>query len=164
MVKLSAVPPLSTPAPPAASQVQAARQAVLAVPESDLGVLLVTGKDRVTWLNGLVTCDLVKRAEGEARYGLVVVRTGRVLVDVVVVLEAERAWVVVPSSLRTPLREHLDHYLVMEDAEMAPDAPLEVWSLHGPRSGDVLAAARAAGASGAALDRTELGGAVVLFG
>jgi folate-binding protein YgfZ len=146
------------------AQVRAARQTALAVPEPDLGVLLVTGKDRVLWLNGLVTCDLVKSAEGEARYGLVVVRNGRVLVDVIVLLEAERAWLVVPSTQRAVLREHLDHYLVMEDVEIAPDAPLEVWSLHGPRSGDVLSAAIEAGAVGARIDRTELGGAIVLFG
>jgi folate-binding protein YgfZ len=137
---------------------------VLAVPESDLGALLVTGRDRVTWLNGLVTCDLVKRAEGDARYGLVVVRNGRVLVDVVAVLEPERTWLVAPSSALATLRGHLDRYLVMEDAEMAPDGPVEVWSLHGPRSGEVAAAAQRAGASVANLDRTELGGAIVLLG
>jgi folate-binding protein YgfZ len=166
MVKLPAMisPPGSgSPAPSGAAQVHAARKAALAVPEIDLGALRVTGRDRVAWLNGLVTCDLVKRPEGEARYGLVVVRSGRLLVDVVVLFEAEQAWVVVPSGSRAALRAHLDHYLVMEDAEMAPDSPVEVWSLHGPKSGDVLDAARAAGGAGATLDRTGLGGAIVLF-
>jgi folate-binding protein YgfZ len=146
------------------AQVHAARHTVLAVPERDRGVLVVTGKDRVTWLNGLVTCDLVKRhEEGVARYGLVVVRSGRVLVDIVVMLEPEQAIVVVPLDQRAAVREHLDHYLVMEDAEMAPDAAFDLWSLHGPRSADVLRAARQAGAVGAALDRTDLGGAIVLW-
>lgn len=130
--------------------------------EPDLGALVVTGSDRASWLNGLVTCDLVKRREGEARYGLIVVRSGRVLVDVIVVLEADRAWLVVPAALRGAVREHLDHYLVMEDAEIAPDVVVDVWSLHGPRSAEVLAAARAAGAAGGAVDRTELGGGIVI--
>jgi folate-binding protein YgfZ len=148
---------------PGAPQVQAARKTVLAVPEPDLSALLVTGKDRVAWLNGLVTCDLLKRPDGEARYGLVVVRSGRVLVDVIVVVEPESVWLVVPGNLRAGVREHLDRYLVMEDVEMAPDLPVEVWSIHGPRSGEVLAAARAAGVAGGALDRTGLGGAVLVF-
>src|SRR5262249_33809464 len=47
----------------ARAQVEAARRAVLAVPTAppDLATLVVTGKDRVSWLNGLVTCDLAKR-------------------------------------------------------------------------------------------------------
>lgn len=145
------------------SQVAAARRAVLALPEPDLTALSVTGKDRITWLNGLVTCNLASCREGEARYGLVVVRSGRVLVDVTVVLLAGKVLLVVPAALRGALREHLDHYLVMEDAEIAPDVALDVWSLHGPRSGDVLRAAVEAGAMGAPLDRTELGGAIVAF-
>lgn len=150
------------------SQVAAARRTVLALPEPELTALAVTGKDRITWLNGLLTCDLLKSAkgsagEGEARYGLVVVRSGRMLVDVVVVLANDTALLVVPAALRGALRQHLDHYLVMEDAEIGPDAAFDVWSLHGPRSGDVLRAAVEAGAVGAGLDRTELGGAVVVF-
>jgi folate-binding protein YgfZ len=156
---------MSSPSSPSGgdAQVRAARQTVLAVPEPDLGALLVTGKDRITWLNGLVTCDLVKRAAGDACYGLVVVRSGKVLADVVVLLQPERAWLLLPMSSRDVVRAHLDHHLVMEDADMAPDAPVEVWSLHGPRAGEVLATACAAGAAGGMLDRTELGGAVLLF-
>jgi folate-binding protein YgfZ len=132
------------------------------VVEPSLAALRVTGKDRVTWLNGLVTCDLLKRAADEARYGLVVVRSGKVLVDVTVILEAEEAYVVTSAALVGPLREHLDRYLVMEDAEMTAPA-VEVISLHGPRSAAVLAAAREGGAAGGAIDRTGLGGGVVVF-
>jgi folate-binding protein YgfZ len=50
----------------------------------------------------------------------------------------------------------------MEDVEVLdrPDA-FDAWAVHGPRAGDVLAAARRAGAVGGGLDRTGLGGAVV---
>jgi folate-binding protein YgfZ len=146
-------------------QVDAARRASLAVPSGDLATLVVTGKDRVSWLNGLVTCDLVKRADGEARYGLVVARNGRVISDATVVIDDAdaRALVVVPAELVEKLRAHLDHYLVMEDAEVAADTgAFEPWMLHGPRSGDVLAVARAAGAVGGDVDATGLGGAIAL--
>jgi tRNA-modifying protein YgfZ len=144
-------------------QLDAARRAVLAVPSPELATLVVTGKDRVSWLNGLVTCDLVKRPEGEARYGLVVSRSGRVLADPIVVVEGDRALVVVAGEVLERLRAHLEHYLVMEDAETAAAADgFEPWLLHGPRSSDVLVAARAAGALGGVVDRTVLGGAIVL--
>jgi len=145
------------------AQVKAARSSVLAVPMRDLATLVVTGKDRISWLNGLMTCDLMKRPEGEAWYGLVVVRNGRVLTDAVVVVDDARALVVLPGEHVEGVRAHLNHYLVMEDAVVEPRADaFVVWTVHGPRSGDVLAAARGAGGAGGVVDRTGLGGAVVL--
>jgi hypothetical protein len=146
-------------------QVAAAKEGVLALQQGDLATLVVTGQDRVAWLNGLLTCDLVKRAAGTAVYGLAVVRNGRVLTDATVVFddEGERALVAVPASVVDALRTHMDHYLVMEDAEMAPGTDAFVaWALHGPRSGEALEAARQAGAVGGTVDRTGLGGAFVL--
>jgi hypothetical protein len=148
--------------------VDAGRATVLAVPRADLAALVVTGEDRISWLNGLVTCDLARWTEAspspaDARYGLVVSRSGRVLADPILLADGDRVIAVVPAHVTGRLREHLDHYLVMEDAEMAPsDDAFEIWLLHGPLSARVLAAARDAGASGAAFDRTGLGGAVVL--
>jgi folate-binding protein YgfZ len=146
-------------------QVDVAKAGLLAVPQPALVTLVVTGKDRVTWLNGLLTCDLVKRAPGTATYGLAVGRNGRVLADATVVTDdlRERLLVVVPASAAELLRAHLDHYLVMEEVEMAPRTDgFDVWDLVGPRAGEALDAAQAAGALGGVVDRMGLGGAVVL--
>jgi folate-binding protein YgfZ len=147
------------------TQVEAARGAVLALARPDRVTLVVTGQDRLSWLNGLLTCDLVKRAPGDAAYGLAVARSGRVLADATVVVDDSGARVLaaVPGGVASALRTHLEHYLVMEDAEMAPGVDAyEAWALHGPRSAEVLEAARAAGAAGGGLDRTGLGGALLL--
>ncbi len=53
----------------------------------------------------------------------------------------------------------LEHHLIMEDAAVDEGA-FEVEHIHGPRSADVLAAVRGAGAFGGLLDVTGLGGAV----
>lgn len=145
-------------------QVQAAKEGALAVQHADLAALVVTGSDRVTWLNGMLTCDLAKRAQGSAAYGLVVERKGHVLADVVVVVDdpGERVLLVVPVFTVESLRAHLEHYLVMEDCEIAVANAWEVWSVHGPRAARALEAARAAGGVGGNLDRTGLGGAVLL--
>jgi tRNA-modifying protein YgfZ len=143
------------------SQVEAARQAVLVLAHPDLATIVVTGKDRRSWLNGLVTCDLVKRDPNAAAYGLVVARNGRVMSDAMIAFDepAGSLLMALPSSVAPAVRAHLDHYLVMEDAEMSPrlDA-FESWAFHGPRADDVLDAARRAGAVGGAVDRTGLGG------
>lgn len=148
----------------AKAQVQAAKEGALAVQHAELAALGVSGKDRITWLNGLLTCDLAKRAPGAALYGLVVERKGHVLSDVDVVVDepGERVMLVVPVFTVESLQVHLEHYLVMEDAEVALATGWEVWSVHGPRAEKALEAARAVGGVGGALDRTGLGGAVVL--
>jgi tRNA-modifying protein YgfZ len=52
----------------------------------------------------------------------------------------------------------------MEDVEFAERADdVALWAVHGPRAVEVLAAARRSGAVGGAIDRTDLGGAVVFF-
>jgi folate-binding protein YgfZ len=137
----------------ARTQVEAAHNAVLAVPRLETLALTVTGRDRLSWLNGLVTCDLAKRREGEAVYGLVVARNGRVLADAVVLVDEARVLLAVSAATVQVLRPHFDHYLVMEDAEVAPEAG---------RFAEVARAAQAAGAIAGELDRTGLGGAVLL--
>jgi folate-binding protein YgfZ len=145
-------------------QVEAASAGALAIPAPELATLAIGGKDRLTWLNGMVTCDLLKRAPGAAVYGLAVARSGKVMADVVVAVDdaGGRLLTAVPAAVAGELRKHLDHYLVMEDVEIAPeDDGFEVWSVHGPRAGDALVAAQGAGGVGGALDRTGLGGTVV---
>ena len=138
-----------------------AKTGALVIPAPELAVLVVTGGDRRTWLNGLITCDLATLKDGDAAYGLFVTQKGRIIADAVVVLEETRAFLAVPRGSLTELRASLDHYLIMEDAEVAEGA-YEVETVHGPRAAEVLAAAREAGAQGGNLDRTGLGGAVVL--
>lgn len=143
------------------AQVAAARSSALVLPVPERATLVVTGRDRVSWLNGLLTCDLGKLEADSARYGLFVARSGRVLADAMISADDARALVSVPRAAAAPLQEHLDHYRVMEDAEFVDrtDA-ISLWAVHGPRSVEVLAAVRSAGAIGGIVDRTELGGAI----
>ena len=147
---------------------EAAKSSVLAIVDAGRATLVVTGRDRASWLNGLLTSDLVRvgvPGSGEASYGLFVGRNGRILADAFVVCDESRALVSVPHETVAILRTHLDHYLVMEDAEMAPDADRFVtWMLHGPASAQALTAVCAAtgpAAVGACIDRTGLGGAIL---
>jgi folate-binding protein YgfZ len=145
-------------------QVKAARRNVLAVPEPDLVAMQVTGADRASWLNGLLTCDLATAKIGDAVYGLAVAQKGRIVTDLLVLLEAERALVLVRRAASTSLAEDFDRHLMMEDAEftLAFD-DFSVVTLHGPASGAVLDAVRASGASGGLVDSTGLGGAVLAW-
>ena len=136
-----------------------AHAGALAVP-ADLGTLLVTGKDRVAWLNGLVTCDLARLGPGDGAYGLTTSKVGRILADVFVVVAEDRLYVGVPRDRAASLRDVLDAYLVMEDAEIADASSDHAWVLvHGKGA---VAAARASGEPWAPIDLTGLGGAAIV--
>lgn len=125
---------------------RAARETVLVVPARDRSAIVVTGKDRTSWLNGLVTCELAKLERDQGAYGLLVEKKGRIQTDVFVVPSHDGATLAlaVPSSLRDGLMATLDHYLIMEDAELAA-ADLVFVVAHGPRAAELRTLAPFAG-------------------
>lgn len=125
---------------------RASRESVLLVPAKDRTAVLVTGKDRTSWLNGLVTCDLAKRERGEGAYGLLVEKKGRIQTDLFVVPSAddETLALALPRPLRESVMVTLDHYLIMEDAELAV-ADLVFFVAHGPRASELRSLAPFAG-------------------
>ena len=148
-------------------QAKAARAGALAVSRDDLVTFVVTGKDRVTWLNGLVTSDVAKLSPERAGYTLAVGRNGRVLADMIVVTDdasasGPRLLLAVPGAVAEALWAHLDHYIVMEDVELGDGSAFRTWTIHGPASADALAAACEQGAVGGTLDLTGLGDAVAI--
>ena len=128
-----------------------------------LGTVEVTGRERVSWLNGLVTCDVTKVARGVAQYGLAVVKVGRILTDLFVVEAQDRLLVAMPRERIAAVREHLERYLIMEDA--AHENVSDAWAWirgHGPLAAALAAeVATAHGGFSGSVDVTGLGGAVL---
>lgn len=135
--------------------------AVFAAPE--LGTIEVAGGDRKSWLNGLLTSDVSQVRPGVASYGLAVVKIGRILSDLWVLDAADRVLVGAPRARVSPLREHFERYLVMEDATHEDASSAWAWMhAHGPAAADVLAeAARAHAGFSGAFDLLGAGGAVL---
>ena len=67
------------------------------------GVLRVTGRDRIEWLNGLLTNDLKSREGPRACAALWLTPQGRMITDVVVLELGEETWLDVPASLSAAL-------------------------------------------------------------
>ncbi len=140
--------------PTVSEQIQLAHESALVISRPDLAIFSVTGDDRVSWLNGLVTCDVTKLAENRAQYGLVVSQKGRIVTDLFIVRRADALVVVVPARIRDDLITTLGRYLVMEDADMLAVDALHVWLAHGPKAHAVPRAAP--------FDFTGLGDAVIV--
>ncbi|HVU05326.1 MAG TPA: folate-binding protein YgfZ [Polyangiaceae bacterium] len=143
---------------------QAARTGALFVPRPDLATLVVSGPDRLEWLQGVLTCDVADLSPGDGRYGLVLTRQGKILSDVLVV--ATKAFVLlgVSASARERVLAWLLGFLVMEDAEIADGTTSHFWALlHGPRGLDeARRLAAPVGGDVGAVDPTGLGGAALV--
>ena len=136
---------------------------LLSAPE--LGTIVVSGKDRQTWLNGIATCDLAPLKAGQGAFGLAVSKTGKVLSPLYVLLEEQQLLIGAPRDLVEGLISHFDRYVIMEDVELEDASGRVSWAFaHGPASKELPSLARAHGAIAAsAVDTSGKGGALFAF-
>ena len=145
--------------------VAAARDGALLVAWPQLGTLVVTGRERQSWLGAILTCDVAGLTPGQGAFGLVLTRKGRILSDVSVVTGPDCVYLSTVPEPATQIHQHLHRMLVMEDAELEDRSGAWLWvSIHGPRA---VALAREAAeqieqAVFSAIDWTGRGGAAVL--
>ena len=109
-------------------------------------ILRITGDDRVTWLNGMVTCDVAKLREGGLQYGLAVTQKGRILADFQLICEKDALLVALPFAVAEDVRAAFEKYVIMEDCELAFMDDVVSWSIVGPKTPAAIEALRAAGA------------------
>ncbi len=142
----------------------AARTSALIVAESERGVLVVSGSERASWLNGVVTCDVAAVGKGQAAFGLVLSKVGKIQSDFYVFSRDPTLCLAVSPGTEATTRAELERMLVMEDAELeSASSELACVALHGPRAVSIASSvASQDGVSVAELDRTGFGGAVLL--
>ncbi len=110
---------------------------------SDLGwrgKILVTGSDRLRWLNGMVSNAVQSLPEGEGNYSFLLSVQGRIQGDCYVYRRAGDVLLDTGIDQVPALMRHLDHFVVMDDVELADVS--QQWtglSLAGPRAPQVLA-------------------------
>src|SRR3954470_1845690 len=105
---------------------------VLVVLQPARGTLSVTGSDAKSWLNGLVTCDVLKVEPGRGAFGLVLNKQGKIQSEVEIVATEEGLLVGVSPGVAERLVASLDKFLVMEDAELSDVSADYLWAdFHG---------------------------------
>jgi tRNA-modifying protein YgfZ len=123
---------------------EAASQGTLLVEAPYLGTIAVSGPERQSWLNGLVTSDVAKLRPGLASYGLVLVKVGRIVSDVFVLHADDQMLVGGQRDRIALLREHFEKYLIMEDAAHEDVSSEYGWAFaQGSRAAEIAAAAAA---------------------
>jgi folate-binding protein YgfZ len=112
------------------------------------GILELTGKDRLPFLNNLLTNKTWDKETksglkpGEGVYAFFLNGKGRIVTDMNVLELGDRTLLEMDARLVAPLRSTFDKYLFAEQVKMQDRTPtLHQMALYGPTSRDVLAAA-----------------------
>lgn len=132
------------PAEPAAAQLSAAVRSAFVVRFADRAAIVARGGDRVSWLNGLLTCDVAKLRPEDVGYGLLLEKKGRIRADVYAVPAArgDELALAVPRAVRDDTFAALDHHLIMEDVELETPE-LVFYVAVGPRADELAVAVEA---------------------
>jgi folate-binding protein YgfZ len=110
---------------------------------SDLGwrgKILVTGSDRLRWLNGMVSNTVQSLPEEEGNYSFLLSVQGRIQGDCYVYRRSGDLLLDTGFDQVAALMRHLDHFIIMDDVELADVS--HQWtalSLAGPAAPRVLA-------------------------
>ena len=110
------------------------------VVRGDRGVIRVTGADRATWLQGLLTNDVVALAAGRGCYSAWLNPQGRMITDAVVLAEEEALTLEVPAAIGEDLYRRLDAAIFAEDALLTDECG--VWAsigVHGVGAAEIVA-------------------------
>ena len=141
-----------------------ARESVAVHPLADWGTLVVSGAERSSWLEGLVTCQVGQLQPGQGTWGLTLNRQGKIQSLLWVVAAADRLWLALAPGTIDSVEAELGRMLVMEDAELArPSAAQHWWALHGPAAPErARALAQQFDGLAAPIDWSGLGGAALV--
>lgn len=112
------------------------------------GTLVVTGRDRLDFLNRMLTQELRSLTAGRCRESFWLNRKGRIDADMLVVETGDRTLIDLDWVAAAGACEALRHFLFAEEAVIEDHSSSTVrLSLHGPRAGDALERAGCEGAA-----------------
>jgi len=101
--------------------------------------LVLSGEDRVRWLNGMVTNNIRDLAVGHGVYCFVLTAQGRIVADLVAYNRGDYLLVTTDHSQVQTVKDTFDHYIIMDDVEVADISDkLAAVGLAGPQSARLL--------------------------
>ena len=106
------------------------------------GRILLTGADRRSYLQGLLTNDIEALQPGTGCYAALLTAQGRMMTDMRVLELGDAVLLDVPAEVTSTIRDHLDRFVFTEDVTVQDvTARRGEVGLYGPRALDVLTAA-----------------------
>lgn len=98
------------------------------------------GNDRVRWLNGMVTNNVRDLAQGHGVYGFLLNPQGRIQGDLYAYNHGDALLLDLDREQAPQILALFDHYIIMDDVEVAPRNELAAVGIAGPKARNVMGA------------------------
>ena len=119
----------------------AARNTCAVIREPWMGLLRLTGPERQTWLQGMVSNDVAKLEPGTGCYAAHLNAQGKVVAQMIVLAAKEEILLLVERNASAKLATVFDRLIIMEDVQIHDSSEdYEVIAVIGPRSEEVIQA------------------------
>jgi folate-binding protein YgfZ len=123
------------------SEYRAVRDAVGLFDLSHRGLLQITGPDRLSFLQGMLSNDLRGLKTFDGQYATILTQQGKVVADVRVLCAMNSFYLDFWEPLREKILAHLNRYLIADEVEIADRSDeYSTLSLQGPQSETLLRA------------------------
>ncbi|MBI3316648.1 MAG: aminomethyl transferase family protein [Candidatus Omnitrophica bacterium] len=117
------------------TEYHAVRKAVGLIDQSYRGKIEVTGKDRAAFLHRMLSNDIQNLGLGNGCYAALLTATGKILMDMNVLVFANSILLGVDMGMEKRLISHLNKYLINEDVKLRDiTEDFALLALQGPRS------------------------------
>lgn len=121
---------------------EAVRHAAGLIDRSSQGKIVLSGRDRVSFLHALLTNDIAALRPGTGCYAAYLTPQGRMIADMRVIEVGDRVLLDLVPSVAASLTERLNKLIFSEDVQVGDvTADLAEFGVHGPGAVEVLAEA-----------------------
>src|SRR5262249_39985640 len=118
---------------------KAAREAAAVVRKDWYGIVRLTGSDRVSWLQGMVTNDVEKLRPGEGCYAAHLSPQGKMIAHMLILRDEDSLRLVLERPNIPHLIAAFDKLLIMEDVQVSDESEAqEILGVVGPNAKAVL--------------------------
>src|SRR5215213_447104 len=127
---------------PAASRAayEAARRRAASIDRSDRGRIVVSGADRASYLQGLLTNDVVALKEGQGCYAAYLTAQGRMISDLHVYELGDLMLLTMAGDVKDGVLAKLDQFIFSEDVQLGDvSATFGQLAVVGPQAPDAVA-------------------------
>src|SRR6516165_7712222 len=102
-----------------AASYKAATESAALVEKDWCGLIKLTGGDRVSWLQGMVTNDVAKLKPGTGCYAAHLTPQGKIVAHMQILFDEDALWLSLERFAIQPLITAFDRLLIMEDVQVA---------------------------------------------
>jgi folate-binding protein YgfZ len=118
---------------------KAARESAALFEKDIYGVVRLTGSERVSWLQGMVTNDVEKLHPGQGCYAAHLTPQGKMVAHMLILRDEDCLWLVLERAIIPRLISAFDKLLIMEDVQVLDESePFEILAVVGPKAKAVI--------------------------